>query len=158
MTLLNEPLIPPVLKPSPLLHKEQPILIKQASQDKNKNAKKDKGPSKEEVLKKAVSLLDEHLSSSSKNVADTVASYRDLKIPERFAPAVVQALLLHPLAKTDDECSQTLDLIANLNKEGLINTSQFLEAYKEVVAQAPEKEATVPRIYSHLAGEAISPQ
>ena len=42
--LMSEPLMaPPQLKPSaPLLHKEPPILIKQASLDKNKAGKKDK--------------------------------------------------------------------------------------------------------------------
>jgi hypothetical protein len=41
---MSEPLMaPPQLKPSPpLLHKETPILIKQASLDKNKGGKKDK--------------------------------------------------------------------------------------------------------------------
>lgn len=97
VNILNEPINPPKAH-TPLLHKEQPILIKQASQDKNKNAKKDKGPNKEEVLKKVHTMMEEYMKNN--NVDEALSAYREHKIPDRFIAAVLHAILSHVLDKS----------------------------------------------------------
>ena len=58
---------------------------------------------------------------------------------------------LCPLADTDRE--QAANLIVELKKESLVSSAQFLEAFRELVAQMAEKEQEIPRIYSHVAGK-----
>ncbi|PSN51862.1 Eukaryotic translation initiation factor 4 gamma 2 [Blattella germanica] len=150
--LMSEPLMaPPQLKPSPpLLHKEPPILIKQASLDKNKGGKKDKGPSKEDVLKKIESLMEEYLRSG--NVQDALSSYREQKIPDRFVRYVLLTIMAQTLDKNDTDRELAANLIVELKKESLVSSGQFLEAFRELVMQMAEKEQEIPRIYSHVAG------
>lgn len=150
--LMSEPLMtPPQLKPSPpLLHKEPPILIKQASLDKNKGGKKDKGPSKEDVLKKIESLMEEYLRSAS--TQDALSSYREQKIPDRFVRYVLLSIMTQTLDKSDNDRELAGNLIIELKKESLITSAQFMEAFRELVTQMAEKEQEIPRIYSHVAG------
>lgn len=150
--LMSEPLMaPPQLKPSPpLLHKEPPILIKQASLDKNKGGKKDKGPSKEDVLKKVESLMEEYLRSG--NVQDALSSYREQKIPDRFVRHVLLAIMTHTLDKSDADRELAGSVIVELKKESLVSSAQFLDGFRDLVAHMAEKDQEIPRIYSHVAG------
>lgn len=149
---LSEQINPP--KPhTPLqLQKEQPILIKQASQDKNKNAKKDKGPNKEEVLKKVNTMMEEFMKNN--NVDEALSAYREHKIPDKFVNAVLHTILAHEVDKTDKEREQVLSLVLSLRKESLVTLHQFNDAFKELVGQFGEKEQEIPRIFSHLANYA----
>ncbi|XP_063223365.1 eukaryotic translation initiation factor 4 gamma 2 isoform X2 [Bacillus rossius redtenbacheri] len=145
---LGDPL--PQLKPGPSLPllKEPPILIKQASLDKNK------GPSKEEVLRKAEGLLEEYLSSS--RLQDAVSAYREQKVPDKFARPVLLAMMSATLDRSDADRDLASALMVELRKEGLVSPAHFLEAYRDLVAQAADKEQEVPRVYSHVAGLAAA--
>lgn len=56
------------------------------------------GPSKEDVLKKVESLMEEYLRSG--NVQDALSSYREQKIPDRFVRHVLLAIMTHTLDKS----------------------------------------------------------
>jgi len=56
------------------------------------------GPSKEDVLKKVESLMEEYLRSGS--VQDALSSYREQKIPDRFVRHVLLAIMTHALDKS----------------------------------------------------------
>lgn len=98
VNLLSEPLNNAPKAHPPLLHKEQPILIKQASQDKNKNAKKDKGPNKNEIIAKVNTMMGEYLKNT--NVEEALSAYKEYKIPDKFVTAVLNTILVHALDKT----------------------------------------------------------
>ncbi|KAJ1530338.1 hypothetical protein ONE63_005252 [Megalurothrips usitatus] len=151
VNLLNEPINAPKAHP-PLLHKEQPILIKQVSQDKNKNAKKDKGPTKEEVLKKVGTMMEEFIKNN--NLEEAVSAYREHKIPDRFVTAALHSILAHVVDKSDKEREQVLNYVVALRKENFVTLHQFNDSFKELVSQMSEKEQEIPRILSHLANYA----
>ncbi|KAF4526162.1 hypothetical protein B566_EDAN008198 [Ephemera danica] len=165
-SLLNQKSTPPIL------HKESPILIKQGSLDKNKASKKDKGPTKEEVLKKVDSMMEEYFTSSS--LKDAISFYKEQKIPDRFVSEALHAVMGKSLDKggklatvtsggdvlvlnsvlwvTDSERDLVSSFMTALKKESLITSTQFLDALKELVNQMAEKEQEIPRIFSHVAG------
>ncbi|XP_015588285.1 eukaryotic translation initiation factor 4 gamma 2 isoform X2 [Cephus cinctus] len=142
------------LKASPsLLRKEPPpaILIKQGSLDKREKARdrKDKGPSREEILKKVNALMDD-LAVHGK-VEDAVTAFKDLKMPERFVRHAVFTLYSNTLDRTDTEREFAAKLVAELRKEALITSQQTLEGWKELVSSMAEKESTVPCVASLVA-------
>ncbi|CAB3370045.1 Hypothetical predicted protein [Cloeon dipterum] len=138
--------------PPQMMQKESPILIKQASLDKNKALKKDKGPNKEEVLKKMDSMVEEYFSSGI--VADAISFYKEQKIPERFVPEVLLAIQVKPLDKGDEERELVCSLMVALKKDALITSTQYMESFKELVNLMSGKVQEIPRIYSHVAGYA----
>ncbi|XP_046394850.1 eukaryotic translation initiation factor 4 gamma 2 isoform X1 [Ischnura elegans] len=157
-----EPLLPPTQPsllapkpPPPILHaKEQPILIKQGSLDKNKGGKKDKGPSKDEVLKKIDSMLDDFLNNS--NMDEAVNSFKEQKVPDRFMSAVLTSMMNKTLEKSDTDRESVSSLLSKLKKEGLYTTTQFIGAFKELLGQMADKERAIPRIFSYVAGFAAN--
>lgn len=141
------------LKPSsPLLHKETPpsIIIKQGPLDKREKAreKKDKGPSKEEILKKVNALMDDLANHS--NIQDAITAFKDLKIPERFLRHAICTIYSNTLDRGDSERDLAAKLVSELKKETIINAQQLHEGWKELVASIPEKES-VPCVTSHVA-------
>ncbi|KAG8233540.1 hypothetical protein J437_LFUL012783 [Ladona fulva] len=141
--------------PPPILHaKEPPILIKQGSLDKNKGGKKDKGPSKDEVMKKVDSMLDDYLNNS--NMEEAVNSFKEQKIQDRFMSAVLTSMMNKALEKTDADRELVSTLLAKLKKEGLFNTAQFTGAFKELLGQMADKERAIPKIFSYVAGYAAN--
>ncbi|XP_046673047.1 eukaryotic translation initiation factor 4 gamma 2 isoform X1 [Homalodisca vitripennis] len=144
--------MPPVNNHMPTPHpvKENVVVIKPASVDKNKNNKKEKGPSKEEVLKKVLALGEDMLRERS--VAGGVTAWRDHRIPERLVSEALVALLSFTLDKTEADRELALTLVATLRKEGLASTAQVLDCLRNLVNSMAEREATVPKIHSHVAG------
>lgn len=68
------------------------------------------GPSKEDVLKKVESLMEEYLRSG--NVQDALSSYREQKIPDRFVRHVLLAIMTHTLDKIGKISAVNFFLIA----------------------------------------------
>lgn len=152
----SEALLSPAasLKASPpLLHKDPPpaILIKQGPVEKRDKArdKKDKGPSKEEVLKKANAIMDDLVNNG--NVQDAITAIKDLKTPERFLRHVVYTFYSNTLDRGDAERELACKLVFELKKESLINGQQIIEGWKELVASMDERESTIACVASHVA-------
>lgn len=142
------------LKPSsPLLHKElQPaIVIKQGPLDKREKARdrKDKGTSKEEIMKKANALMDDFISHT--NIQDAKTAFQELKIPDRFLRHAVCALYANTLERGDSERDLAAKLVAELKKDDILTAQHIHAGWKELVTNIPEKESTVPCVASHVA-------
>lgn len=142
------------LKPSaPLLHKEPPpaIVIKQGPLDKRDKAKdrKDKGPSKEEVLKKVSALMDEFATHS--NIEEAVNAFKELKTPERFLRHAVYTIYSATLDSSETDRENAAKLVLELKKESAVTGPQIHEGWKELVSSMNEKETTVPRVASYIA-------
>ena len=128
-----------------------PILPKEAakSSDKQRSPRKDAGPTKEEVVKQAETLLDELLTKQS--VEDGAKTLKEVKLIERYWPSVLARFMSKVLDKSDAERELVSQLMVSLKKESLITPAHFLDAYKELVSQLPEVEKDVPRAKSFLA-------
>ncbi|XP_033339349.2 N-acetyltransferase 1 isoform X2 [Megalopta genalis] len=142
------------LKPnSPLLHKELPpaIVIKQGPVDKREKARdrKDKGISREEILKKVNALMDDLATHG--NIQDVVTTFQDLKIPERLLRHAVYTLHSNTLDRGDTERELAAKFVVELEKAEAVTAQQIHEGWKELVSNIPEKESTVPCVASHVA-------
>ncbi|XP_076300764.1 N-acetyltransferase 1 isoform X2 [Lasioglossum baleicum] len=142
------------LKPSsPLLHKELPpaIVIKQGPVDKREKARdrKDKGISREEILKKVNALMDDLATPG--NIQATVTAFQDLKIPERLLRHAVYTLYSNTLDRGDTERELAAKFVVELEKAEAVTSQQIHEGWKELVSNIPEKESTVPCVASHVA-------
>ncbi|XP_012279847.1 eukaryotic translation initiation factor 4 gamma 2 isoform X2 [Orussus abietinus] len=137
----------------PLLHKEpsSSILIKQGTLDKRDKAreKKDKGPTKEEILKKVAALMDDLQGHG--NVPDAATAFKELKIPERFLRHALFTVYSHTLDLGDPERELAAKLVAELKKQSTVTGQQFSEGWKELLESMSEKESAVPCIASHVA-------
>lgn len=137
----------------PLLPKESApaIVIKQGPVDKRDKARdrKDKGPTREEVLKKVNAMMDDLASHT--NVQDAITAFKDLKIPERFLRHAVCAIYTNTLERGDGERELAAKLVADLKQENVITGQQLNDGWKELVESIAEKESTVPCIASHVA-------
>ncbi|XP_011500682.1 PREDICTED: eukaryotic translation initiation factor 4 gamma 2 isoform X2 [Ceratosolen solmsi marchali] len=141
-------------KPSPpLLSKEAPssIVIKQGPLDKREKARerKDKGPTKEEVMKKVNAMMDEYVAQG--NLTEAVAAFKELKIPERFLRYAVCTVYSSSLERSDAERNLAADLASQLRKETLFSAQQYHDGWKEVVNSMAEKESAIPCVASHIA-------
>ncbi|XP_031783200.1 eukaryotic translation initiation factor 4 gamma 2 isoform X2 [Nasonia vitripennis] len=141
-------------KPSPPLlpTKETPaIVIKQGPLDKREKARerKDKGPTKEEVMKKVNALMDEFVGHS--NIPDAITAFKDLKMPERMLRWAVYSIYSNSLERNDAERNLAADLICQMRKDSVINSAQHHDGWKELVNSMAEKESAVPCIASHIA-------
>ncbi|KAL0268186.1 UNVERIFIED_CONTAM: hypothetical protein PYX00_010221 [Menopon gallinae] len=148
--LVPEPILPPP-QPQTQICKEPPILIKQASSEKGKSAKKDKGPSKEDVLKKLTVILNEHLTADK--ISECITPIKELKAPDRFMSCIIFHILNHTIDNNaDSERNLSISLIVEMKKEGMLTTDKFLEALRELLSSMSEKEQQIPRIHSYVAG------
>ncbi|XP_046748420.1 eukaryotic translation initiation factor 4 gamma 2 isoform X1 [Diprion similis] len=137
----------------PLLHKDPSpaIVIKQGPVEKRDKVRdrKDKGPSKEEVLKKMNALMDEYVNHG--NVQDALTAFKDHKVPERFLRHVIYVFYSNTLDRGDTERELAGKFVVELKKEGLVNGQQILEGWKELVSSMDERESTIPCVASHVA-------
>ena len=136
-----------------LHQKELPIMggVKTGAGDKQRSPRKDQGPTKEDVVKQAETLLEDFL-SNHQSVDDILKALTEIKSVEKFWSAVIARLMSSVLAKSDAERELVSQTIAQMKKTSIITSSVFLDGYKELVSQLPEVEKDVPRAKSFLAG------
>ncbi|XP_069192626.1 eukaryotic translation initiation factor 4 gamma 2 isoform X7 [Procambarus clarkii] len=143
---------PPNQKPNPpLMHKDPPILIKQASTDKSRANKKDRGPSREEWLRRVKNVFEELMKEQNLEVA--VETYRSLKLPERHTAEAVQTVinfLLTQEAESNRELGS--QLFDRFRIEGLINVDRLFDGVKQVLGRLDDLVTDIPRVKSHMAG------
>lgn len=140
--------------PAPVnnINKEQ-ILIKQASLEKPKQNKKDKGPNKEEYMKKITIFINENLLnlSDEKNLDDLIQSFLELKVPDKFLKDSIVLILNDVLEKSDPIHDRTIEFLIQLKKEQKLQNNSIIESFKTVVNGMQEKEVTIPRITTIIA-------
>lgn len=120
------------------------------SADKQRSPRKDQGPTKEDIVKQAETVLEELLNRQV--VEDGVAALKEINSIDRFWTPVLARLMAKVLDKSDSERELVSQLMVHLKKESLITPSNFFDGYKELVSQLPDIENDVPRAKSFVAG------
>ncbi|XP_066154239.1 eukaryotic translation initiation factor 4 gamma 2 [Euwallacea fornicatus] len=109
---------------------KEPLPMKQVAQDRPKS-KKDKGPSKEEVLKKFNTLLDEYWKGEV-DLKQAINSYKEHKVPDKFVKELIMSGLSLALEKSDVEQEKLIKLVANLKEDGAVSGGAVQEAFKSL--------------------------
>ncbi|XP_050303552.1 eukaryotic translation initiation factor 4 gamma 2 [Anthonomus grandis grandis] len=120
---------------------KEPLPIKQLTQDRPKS-KKDKGPSKEEVLKKFNTLLDEYWKGEV-DLKQAINSYKEHKVPDKFAKDVTLSGLSLALDKSDAEQEKFIKLLGNLKEDGAVSGGAIQEAFKSLCHVLDQRETDV---------------
>lgn len=130
-----------------LLNKDQ-ILIKQASLEKPKQTKKDKGPNKDEVMKRVLTFLSDCFlnatAENERNIDDIVSAFHDLKVPDKFMKDAVTTILNEITDKSEAIHERVFYFLVCLRKDGKLNTHAILEGFKSVINGM--NDSTIPRI------------
>ncbi|KAK8743863.1 hypothetical protein OTU49_001302, partial [Cherax quadricarinatus] len=142
---------PPNQKPTPpLMHKDPPILIKQASTDKSRANKKDRGPSREEWLRRVKNVYEELM--KEQNLEEAVENYRSLKLPERHTAEAVQTVVNFLLTQEESNRELGSQLVERLRIDGLINVDRLFDGVRQVLGRLDDLVTDIPRVKSHMAG------
>ncbi|XP_076254363.1 N-acetyltransferase 1 isoform X1 [Rhynchophorus ferrugineus] len=109
---------------------KEPLPMKQLTQEKPKS-KKDKGPSKEEVVKKFSTLLEEFWKGDI-DIKQSVNAYKEHKVPDKFAKEVIISGLSLALNKSDVEQEKLIKLLGNLKEDCIVSGNAVQEAFKSL--------------------------
>lgn len=135
-----------------ILNKEQ-VLIKQASTEKSRQNKKNKGPSKEDVLKCVVSFVRENLADTDaeneKNMDDIVADFIELKVPDKFMRDSVTAILNEIVDKSELTHERVIEFFGCIKKDGKLQSNAILDGFKALINGMSD--SPVPRIATLVA-------
>lgn len=129
------PLIPPPSTANNILAQD-PVVIKPAT-DKPKQNKKDKGPNKEEIIKKVLTFVREWLAvipaDSDKNMDDVLAAFLELKINEKFMRDSVTAILNEIIDKGDTVFDRVVEFLVCVKKDGKLQNAAILDSFKTLI-------------------------
>ncbi|CAG9856771.1 unnamed protein product [Phyllotreta striolata] len=135
---------PTINKPPTTLLKE-PLPIKQMPAEKPKQSKKDKGPNKEEVLKKFNTLIDEYWKGEV-DLKQAINSYKEHKVPDKFAKEMVLSGLSNALEKSDVEQEKFIRFLSNLKEDNLMGGNVVQEAFKSLCHVLEERENELAKV------------
>lgn len=145
-------MVPPPPQANNILNKDQ-VVIKPASQEKPKQNKKDKGPNKEEILKRVLSFVKEWLAIASadneKNMDDVLVAFFDLKIPDKFMRDSVTAILNEIIDKSEAVYDRVIEFLTCLRKDNKLQNNALLESFKSLINGM--NDSPVPRITTLVA-------
>jgi len=142
ITTTNTNVNKPVMStPTPLL--KEPLPIKQASTEKPKQTKKDKGPNKEEVLKKLTTLVDEFLQDNV-NLIQSLETYKEHKIPDKYAKDAMLHVFNMCIDKSDSNREKVVKFVSALRNDSMVNASTCQEAIKNFCNNLDESEGEAP--------------
>lgn len=148
----NDVVVPAPQPANNILNKDQ-VVIKSASQEKPKQNKKDKGPNKEDILKRVLSFVNEWLAittaDNEKNMDDVVSAFYELKIPDKFMRDSVTAILNEIIDKSDVVYDRVIEFLACLRKENKLQQNALLESFKSLINGM--NDSPVPRITTLVA-------
>lgn len=105
--------------------------------EKPKQSKKDKGPSKEDIVKKVLTFVREWLAVTSadndKNMDDVLAAFLELKLTEKFMRDSVTAILNEIIDKGDAVFDRVVEFLANIKKQGKLQNNALLDSFKALI-------------------------
>lgn len=144
--------IPPATPVNNILNKDQ-ILIKQASLEKPKQNKKDKGPTKDEILVRVVAFLTDNflnnLTENERNIDDIKTSFLELKVPDKFMRDAMTKILNEIIDKNELVHERVFEFLVNLRKDGKLNPNAVVEGFRSIISGMSE--SVVPRIATLVA-------
>lgn len=132
--------------------KETPsIIIKSAANEKSKNNKKDKGFSKDEIIKKTLTVVDNLLNSANLDAAMT--EWREIKIPDRLVTDVLVHTLTHVFSQKNAKKEHELifQFIVMLKNESSINNTHVVDCFRNLITKMSQNMSSIPLIFSHIA-------
>lgn len=133
--------------PKPLLNKQAQITIKQVTQEKPKPNKK-VIPTKDEVMKSTMAMLEEYLANCETNEA--LNSFKDLNSPKKFHPDLLAQMMTKTVDKSDSERESVMKLISAMKADNLITSDQFMEGLQSLLEKMAELEPEVPLVKSYI--------
>ncbi|KAG5886033.1 hypothetical protein JTB14_000013 [Gonioctena quinquepunctata] len=136
---------PSSMKQSPTSLLKDPLPIKQVPAEKPKQSKKDKGPSKEEILKKFNTLIDEYWKGEI-DLKQAINSYKEHKVPEKFGKEVILSGLSVALDKSDVEQEKLIKLLSNLREDNLVSANNVQDAFKSLCNVLEERENEINKV------------
>lgn len=146
------PLVPPPQPANTILNKDQ-VVIKPASQEKPKQNKKDKGPNKEEILKRVLGFVKEWLvvtsSDTETNMDEVVAAFLELKTPDKFMRDATTTILNEIVDKTETVYDRVIEFLVCIKKEGKLQHNAILDGFKALINGM--NDSVVPRITTLVA-------
>lgn len=139
-----------------LPNKEQvavkPVVVV-AAVEKPKQAKKNKGPSKDEVLKRVVSFVKENLADTDteneKNMDDIMAEFIELKVPEKFMRDSVTAVLNEIVDQNELIHARVIEFLCCMKKDGKLQSNAILDGFKTLINGMSD--SPVPRVATLVA-------
>ncbi|CAH1106304.1 unnamed protein product [Psylliodes chrysocephalus] len=146
----NNKTMEPTFAPSTIKHPpstllKDPLPIKQMPVEKPKQSKKDKGPNKEEVLKKFNTLIDEYWKGEV-DLKQAIYSYKEHKVPDKFAKEMVLSGLSNALEKSDVEQEKLIRFLSNLKEDNLISGNTVQDAFKSLCNVLVERENEITKV------------
>lgn len=114
--------------------------------------KKEKGPSKEDIIKQVEEGLAAYL--DSKNEMEAAEKLKELKIPDRYWQDVLNTTLCKAMDHSESERDLIFTLMLHLVKTEVITRGQFLDSYKSILDVMGEMEPGIPRIKTYVAAYA----
>lgn len=128
-------MIPPPSTANNILAKDA-VIIKPAA-EKPKQSKKDKGPSKEEIVKKVLTFVREWLAitpaDNDKNMDDVLAAFFELKLTDKFMRDSVTAILNEIIDKGDVVFDRVVEFLASLKTQGKLQNNALLDSFKALI-------------------------
>ncbi|CAO1435386.1 unnamed protein product [Diamesa hyperborea] len=125
--------------------KDQTLVTKQGSIEKPGKAKKDKGPSREEVLKTEMPEDD------TMSMEGAIKLFYDLKVPDKFLKDAITKIVNESLDQGDSVHEIVIEFLQLMRKEGKLQNSQLVEAYRGVINGMSEREKTIPKVTTLVA-------
>lgn len=151
-TIIVAPIISTPQPINNILNKDQ-IVIKPASADKLKQNKKDKGPNKDEVMKRVITFLKDTLintsSENEQNMDDIVAAFVELKVPDKFMRDTLSTILNEIVDKNELTYERTIEFLTCIKKDGKLQATAILEGFKALINGMSD--SPVPRIATLVA-------
>lgn len=146
------PITPAAQPINNILNKDQ-VLIKQASTEKPKQNKKNKGPNKEEVLKRVVTFVKENLADTDaeneKNMDDIVAAFIEVKLPDKFMRDTMTTVLNEIVDKSDLTHERAIEFFVCIKNDGKLQTNAIVDGFKVLINGMSD--SPVPRIATLVA-------
>uniref|UniRef100_T1GDV4 Eukaryotic translation initiation factor 4 gamma 2 n=1 Tax=Megaselia scalaris TaxID=36166 RepID=T1GDV4_MEGSC len=118
----------------------------------NKQGKKEKGPSKDEVIKKCVTLVSESLKAADFDLEEVHNQFQELKVPEKHMKDVTIAVFNDYLDDPQEKsCERIIELLKKLRQSKKLAENALIEAFRQIINKIGEKEAAIPKIKTYIA-------
>ena len=77
-------------------------------------------------------------------------------MPDKFTRSVITAWLNAATDRPENDRDTTADLMAELRQRNLISSTQYLDAFRDLLNEISDREQQdSPRVYSHAAGNKL---
>ncbi|CAL8079282.1 unnamed protein product [Orchesella dallaii] len=136
---------PPVINNPPPV--ENPLM--QAGNRNTLERKKNKAPTKDDIIKKVDDIIGELLNKKSSEQA--LEAMKELKMPDRLYCDVTVAILNKAMDHNETDRESIYSFVVYLVEQEFITVTQFQDSFRVMLDLMGELEADIPRIKSYVA-------